>query len=247
MDRAENLLTGGGELSEESDKVVCGLTIETRGRLVQEQKQVRLGSELDTDGDSLSRLDRETVAAAGERSARVVRELGNSRETNHRIREVLQLEQLNDILTVVVLLLLRNILRLTEVSGESESLSDSRRPLVHILLLGWASARCHPERCKAPTISTTTLELDTDRSAVHEDITLDHTRRFSRRKHIKQRSLRVNVQFIVATVAAHLSSSRGTHERRQRSRLDITIHIREQLLLPALNRHMVVLPSAPAS
>jgi hypothetical protein len=58
VDSAENLLTGSGKLSEESNNVVCGLTIETGSRLVQEEKEIGLGSKLDTDSDSLSGFDR---------------------------------------------------------------------------------------------------------------------------------------------------------------------------------------------
>jgi len=96
------------------------------------------------------------------------------------------------------------------------------------------------------TISTTTLELDTDRAAVHEDIALDHTGRLSRSEHIKQRSLYVSRwPNDTSLPGAHLSSSRGTHERGERSGLDVSVHIREQLLLATLDRDMIVLPSAP--
>jgi hypothetical protein len=64
MDGAEDLLSGGSELSEETNNVVGGLTIETGSRLVEEKKEIGLGGELDTDSDSLSCLDRQTVATA---------------------------------------------------------------------------------------------------------------------------------------------------------------------------------------
>jgi hypothetical protein len=66
-------------------------------------------------------------------------ELDSLRETNHGIGQLLQLEQFNDILTVVVLGLDRNLLRLSEVSGESKSLSDGSGPLVNILTVSFQS------------------------------------------------------------------------------------------------------------
>lgn len=49
MDGAEDRLAGGGELSEESDDVEGGLSVETRGGLVEEEEKLRLRSKLDSD------------------------------------------------------------------------------------------------------------------------------------------------------------------------------------------------------
>jgi hypothetical protein len=66
VDGTEDLLAGRSKLSEETDQVVSGLTVETRGRLVEEEQEIGLGSKLDTDSDTLSSLDRETVTTADE-------------------------------------------------------------------------------------------------------------------------------------------------------------------------------------
>jgi hypothetical protein len=55
------------------------------------------------------------------------------RETNHGIGQLLQLKQLDDVLTVIVLLFDRDFLGLSQVGRESKSLSYSRGPLVNIL------------------------------------------------------------------------------------------------------------------
>jgi len=64
MNGTQDLLTGGSEFSKESNDVVGGLTIKTGSGLVEEKQEIRLGGEFDTDSDSLSCFDRQTVAAA---------------------------------------------------------------------------------------------------------------------------------------------------------------------------------------
>lgn len=63
MDGTQDLLSSSGKLSQESDQVVSGLTVETGSRFIEEEKQVGLGGKFDTDGDSLSSFNRETVTA----------------------------------------------------------------------------------------------------------------------------------------------------------------------------------------
>ena len=68
VDGTENLLSGGRKLSKETDQVVGGLTVKTRGGLVEEKQEIRLGSKFDTDGHTLSSFNGETVAAIVSRS-----------------------------------------------------------------------------------------------------------------------------------------------------------------------------------
>lgn len=181
------LLASSCELAEEAHNVVRRLPVETRGRLVQEQEQVGLGSKLDTDGDTLARLNRETVAG----------------EADHAVREILELEELDDVLDIRVLLGLRDSLGLAEVRREPESLADGGSPLVDVELFG---------------IRTATGEGDVDRAAVHEEIALDNTDRLARRQHIQERGL---------------AGARRAHERSKRARLDIAVHVGEELTLAA--------------
>ena len=140
VDGTEDLLAGSGKLSKESDQVVGGLTVETGSGLVKEEQKIGFGGELYTDGDTLSRFDGKTVATVvSVWPMSVVRRL-DSRETNHSIGKVLELQKLDDVLTVGVLLLFRHGLGLTKVGRELQSFSDGRGPLVNILLLGWRSA-----------------------------------------------------------------------------------------------------------
>lgn len=92
---------------------------ETRGRLVEEEKQLRLRSELDTDGDTLACLDVETEA----------------RETNHGVRLVLKLEKLDDLFDVGILLCFRDVAGLTKVRREAKSLANGGRRFVDVELL----------------------------------------------------------------------------------------------------------------
>ena len=117
VDGAQNFLTGVAQFLEESDNVVGALAVETRGRLVQEQEQVGLGGELDTDSHSLTGFHAEA-------------ETGH---TNHGVGEVLQLEQFDNIFTVGILFLDGDGLRLTKVGRKAECFTDSSGPLVNIL------------------------------------------------------------------------------------------------------------------
>ena len=87
--------------------------------LIEEEEQFRLGRQLDADRDALASLDAESEAG----------------EADESIREVLELEQLDDLFHVGVLLGRRHMCRLTEQGREAERLADRRRVLVSVLLL----------------------------------------------------------------------------------------------------------------
>ena len=57
MDHAKNGLTLVCKLPQEPNNVPCTLTIQSRGRFVQEQQQLGLGGELDTDRETLAGFD----------------------------------------------------------------------------------------------------------------------------------------------------------------------------------------------
>lgn len=61
MDGTEDLLSSSSKLSQESNQVVSGLTVKTGGRFIEEKEQIGFGGKLDTDGNSLSSFNRETV------------------------------------------------------------------------------------------------------------------------------------------------------------------------------------------
>lgn len=70
--RAEDGLTGSGELAKEANQIVGRLTVETGSRFVEEKQELRLRGELDADGETLASFDRETEAG----------------ETDHGLHEV---------------------------------------------------------------------------------------------------------------------------------------------------------------
>lgn len=85
------------------------MTVETRGRLVQEEKQLRLRSELDTNRKQLSLLNIKTFA----------------RYTDDGIGKVAHVQHLDDFLDIVVLLFLANRLGLSEHRGELKRFAHS--------------------------------------------------------------------------------------------------------------------------
>ncbi|KAI3475787.1 hypothetical protein L1887_62784 [Cichorium endivia] len=199
VDRAQDRLTGRSELLEEAHHVVRRLTVQTRSGLVEEEQQVRARSKLHTDRHSLAVADAET-------------ELGN---TDHGIRDLLHLEQLDNVLDVRILVLLGHVLRLAQVRTEAQSLAHRRRALVDVLLLG---------------VTASTLEVDADLLAANQTVAADDTDRLAVSKHIEQ---------------SRLSGTRGTHERRQGTRAAVTVNVVQKLQLAALDGHRVadLLPS----
>jgi hypothetical protein len=119
MDGTQDGLTGGGELSQESNDVEGALTVETGGGFVQEEQKLGLRGQFNTDSKSLSSFNTETVTG----------------ETNHGIGKVLKFQQLEDLLHVVVLFSLGYVSGLTEIGRVSHGLSDRSSPFVDILLL----------------------------------------------------------------------------------------------------------------
>jgi len=75
------------------------------------------------------------------------------------------------------------------------------------------------------TVGTSTLELDSSRSTVHENVSFDNTSSLSASEDIEKGSL---------------SGTRGTHESGKRSWLDVTVDIGQQLPLAALHGDVVV-------
>lgn len=118
MDGTQDGLTGGSKFSQETDNVEGALTVETGSRLVQEEQELGLGSQLDTDGKSLSSFDTETV----------------TRETNHGVGEILEFQQFEDFLNIVVLFRLGDVGGLTEVGRVSHGFTNSGSPFVNVLL-----------------------------------------------------------------------------------------------------------------
>jgi hypothetical protein len=60
MDGTQDSLTCGSQLTEETNDVEGALRVETRGRLVQEEKEFGLGGELDTNGYTFALFDGKT-------------------------------------------------------------------------------------------------------------------------------------------------------------------------------------------
>jgi hypothetical protein len=191
MDGTEDGLTGSGEFAEETDDVVGGLAVETAARkktrgsdgaakgerrrrdarsgLVEEEEKLGLRGEFDTDSNTLASLDIES----------------ETRETDHGVSLVLELEKLDDFLDlwegkenqegrrgwkgrrrkgkkayIGVLLLLRHRRGLTEVGRESEGFADRLRVLVRVLLLN---------------VGGSTLELATGNATSNETLSTDDT------------------------------------------------------------------------
>jgi hypothetical protein len=69
MDCAQNGLACVGELAKEADNVEGSTGVETRGRLVKEHQKFRLGSQLDTNSQSLSLLGVKTLTDRANNSA----------------------------------------------------------------------------------------------------------------------------------------------------------------------------------
>lgn len=60
MNRAQDSLTSGGQLAQKSNDVESTLRIETRCRLIQEEKELRFGGKLNTDCDTFALFDGKT-------------------------------------------------------------------------------------------------------------------------------------------------------------------------------------------
>ncbi|GKT65725.1 hypothetical protein ColTof4_03509 [Colletotrichum tofieldiae] len=119
VDGAENGLSGGGQLLEEAHNVEGALAVKTGGGLVEEEEELGLGGQLDTDGHTLALLDRQA-------------ELGGS---NDAVGDVLHLQQGDDLFNIRESLRDRGLVGLAEEGGEAEGLADGLGGIVEIELL----------------------------------------------------------------------------------------------------------------
>lgn len=90
--------------------------------------------------------------------------------SNQSIADLFKLQEINDVIHVCNLFLLRDSGRLTEEGGKDQRLFDCCCALVHILLL---------------TVSGRPLETDTLRPTINEDGSMDFSRIFSLSKYIQ--------------------------------------------------------------
>ena len=149
----EDRLSGGGEFAKEADDVVGGLAVEAGSRFVEEQQELRLRGEFDTDCDTLPRLDVETEAG----------------ETDHGVGEIFELEETDDLLDVGVLLSLRDVSGLTEVCREAERFADGSGTLVSVELLGVGGATLELGTRRTTRNQTVTAD-DADILAVGQNV-----------------------------------------------------------------------------
>ncbi len=188
VDRAKNRLSVVGELAQQSADRESRLTVQTRGRLVEEQQHRRLGSELDTDRDTLSVTNTQT----------------ESRVSNNSLGEILQLEQLDNVFDVLVLLLDGDIVALTEVSREAKSFTNTAHGLVNVLLLGITALTLERDIDVLALDQTLSFD-DTDGLAVGQNIEqsrLTGTRTAHERSHGSRLDISENLvqQFAVTTL-----------------------------------------------
>ncbi|KAI6771750.1 hypothetical protein HG531_009375 [Fusarium graminearum] len=102
MDGTKNGLACIGEFAQEAHNVECSTRVKTRGRFVEEHKQFRLGSQLDTDSQALSLLSIKTLSDCTDNSA----------------SDITHLQKINNGLAVGHLFLLRDFLGLAKKGGE---------------------------------------------------------------------------------------------------------------------------------
>ena len=178
VDRAKNGLTLVRKLPQEPNNVPRALTIQSRGRFVQEQQQLGLGGELDTYRKTLAGFDVQRY--------------------DDRISEGLKLQEFDDLLDICVLLLLRDVVRLPQVSREPHGLTDSSCAFVDIHLLG-VGGSTGKVAAEGPSIDEKITGDDTDILPLGEDVE-----------------------------TSGLSSTRGTHEGSHSAGLDVAVDIVEE-------------------
>jgi len=149
VDRAKDSLALVRQLPQEPDDVPCALTIQSRGRFVQEQQQFGLGGELDTDRKTLAGFD--------------------VQRHDDRISKGLKFQEFDDFLDICVLLFLRDVVRLPQVSRKPHGLTDSSRALVYIHLFGVGSATSEVA-AEGPSVDEKITGDDTDILPLGEDI-----------------------------------------------------------------------------
>ena len=153
VDRAQDRNPAGGEFAEEANDVVRRLAVEARGRLVEEEEELRLGRELDADRNALAALDRQAEAG----------------ESDHGIGHVLELKELDDLLDVGVFLGLGDVRRLAQVGRVAQRLAHRRRVLVDVLLLDVRRTALELAPGRA-TCDEALAADDADRLAVRKDV-----------------------------------------------------------------------------
>lgn len=120
MNSADDRLSSTSKLPQESDDTKRALTIQPRRRLIQEQQQLWLSSQLNTNGQPLPLLD----PKAGYNS----------------ILKLPELQQIDDCVHIRQLLRTGDMPFLTKDRGELECLADSRRVIVQILFFLFMSS-----------------------------------------------------------------------------------------------------------
>ena len=159
MDRTQDGLSMIRQLPQEPNDVPRALTVETRGRFIQEQEQLWLAGELNTDRQPLPCF--------------------NSKAGDQSVSEWLEFEKFDDFFHVGVLLGYGNFAGLTQICRESHRFSNSRGTLMNVHLLSyfeqsfslWRNNRRNERR----TICSITSERRTKRLPIHEQVTSDHT------------------------------------------------------------------------
>ena len=125
MDRTQDRLPMVRQLPQEPDNVPCALAVETRGRFIKEEKQLRLASELYTNRQPLPCFD--------------------SKAQHQSISERLEFKEFKDFLHISVLLRFGDFVGLTQISREPQCFSNRCGPFVNVHLLScfqiWISLR----------------------------------------------------------------------------------------------------------
>jgi hypothetical protein len=109
MDGAENSLPRVSELTQERADRPRALRVKSTGRLIKEEKQLGLSSELDTDGQQLALFNVETF----------------SWDSNDGIGKVFHVQHLDDVLDKVVLFLLADSLWLAKHCTKTQAFTNS--------------------------------------------------------------------------------------------------------------------------
>ena len=119
VDGAEDGLAVVGKFTHERADGPGGLRVKTRSRFVEEEQQVRFGSDLNADGQTLALFNVETF----------------TEDTDNSISVLLHAQHFDHLIDVCNLLSTRDVSWLPEQSGESQSLTDSADLEVEVLLL----------------------------------------------------------------------------------------------------------------
>ncbi|KAH3664072.1 hypothetical protein OGAPHI_004786 [Ogataea philodendri] len=152
-----------------------------------------LGCQLNTNGQSLTLFNVQSFTS----------------NTNNGVSILLHLQDVDNVLNVLVLLGFWNVLTLSQVCRESQSLSNSGSSEVQILLLN---------------ITGVSLERTVSQSTVNKHRSGNNTHGHTVSKHIQQCSL---------------TSTRGTHKGSQSTRLDPTVNVIQNSSGFRLDFHLV--------